>query len=622
MKPHSPLKFFIFSLFLFTLLLSPDLFSQITLSGGNSNDQFGWSLDNIGDIDGDGYDDTIIGTWDAEYAQVYSGQSGAFIRRHSSTPGFGWRVTKVGNLDNDGVPDYAIVQKGSRGTLSFVHCYSGATGTLIRTITMITNDYYSEWGFALSSAGDLNNDGYDEIIVGAYAHEDPVSGDILGRIEVFSGADGAIMYAIEGEQDECYFGHSVGGGGDVNNDGYNDFIVGAPYHDSNNNFRNGAIYVYSGLDGSLIHQYDEDIRAVGRLGTDFVGIVGDINNDGHDDYAASSAWPLSDLYSQHLGAVNFFSGIDGTLLADREIVAQDKGGFGYSCESVDFMDVNNDDQLDCIISKYEIQANFSMNGEVWVYSGEDSSLMFTIQPNISTTKEYFGRQVSFLRNPSEILGATVIISAPRANGDTGEAHIYSLPYTPSQAIDDHKVLSHYESMVTINVLANDIESIGNNSTMTITSVGAANNGLNAIVNNKIKYSPNSNWVGNDSFTYTMKDSFGIEYTATVTVEVTTPTYTINNMIAGQYANFKIENAKPNSVATIAYSLTGNGPTVTGYGLADLSPPIKILARPIIDSSGKCTYSPLVPIGASGLTFYTQALCSGGTLSNSLSIQIQ
>ena len=101
----------------------------------------------------------------------------------------------------------------------------------------------------------------------------------------------------------------------------------------------------------------------------------------------------------------------------------------------------------------------------------------------------------------------------------------------------------------------------------------------------------------------------------------TPSYSITNLIANQYANFSISQAGANVPVIIGYSLTGAGPTNTAYGSVNMSLPIRVLVNLQSNASGDVSFSPLVPSVASGMTFYTQALC-GGILSNPLAIVIQ
>ncbi|MHC4852969.1 MAG: VCBS repeat-containing protein [Planctomycetota bacterium] len=85
------------------------------------------------------------------------------------------------------------------------------------------NAGYDELGSAVSSAGDVDKDGYPDIIVGAVQ----VGGGLPGMARVYSGHDGRLLFTVVGDGAGDAFGHSVSGAGDVNKDGYDDVIVGA-----------------------------------------------------------------------------------------------------------------------------------------------------------------------------------------------------------------------------------------------------------------------------------------------------------------------------------------------------------------------------------------------------------
>ena len=130
-------------------------------------------------------------------------------------------------------------------------------------------------GNSVSGAGDVDNDGYDDVIVGAYGNDAGGSG--AGRAYVYSGQTGDIIWTFTGEADNDHFGHSVSGAGDVNNDGYDDLIVGAP----NCGVERGRAYVYSGLTGGLLWTFTGE-AAENYFGHAVSG-AGDIDSDGYDD---------------------------------------------------------------------------------------------------------------------------------------------------------------------------------------------------------------------------------------------------------------------------------------------------------------------------------------------------
>ncbi len=111
-----------------------------------------------------------------------------------------------------------------------------------------------DWfGSSVSAAGDVDGDEYNDLIVGAPSHSSVA--DHAGRAYVFSGLDGARLYTWDGEGENDLFGSAVAAAGDVNGDGFADVLVGAPLHSSR--YRNaGRVYLYSGEDGSLLTVMD------------------------------------------------------------------------------------------------------------------------------------------------------------------------------------------------------------------------------------------------------------------------------------------------------------------------------------------------------------------------------
>ena len=176
------------------------------IDGENAEDHAGISVSSAGDIDGDGYDDIIIGAPYADSNEVWSGSSYVVFGKES---GFS-RTIDLSELD------------GSDGF-------------------RIDGESAGDWsGYSVSSAGDFNGDGYDDIIIGAY-NADPngnKSGStyvVFGKESGFSRTielselDASDGFRIDGENERDYSGSSVSSAGDVNDDGYDDIIIGAWY---------------------------------------------------------------------------------------------------------------------------------------------------------------------------------------------------------------------------------------------------------------------------------------------------------------------------------------------------------------------------------------------------------
>ena len=156
--------------------------------------------------------------------------------------------------------------------------------TFAQTITHVPlytfyGDSFQDWfGETVSGAGDVNGDGFDDVIVGAIFDDN--NGERSGSARVFSGVDGAVLYTFDGDSAGDHFGRFVSGAGDVNSDGFDDVIVGAPL-DDNNGGGSGSARVFSGIDGSVLYTFDGD-AANDILGVS-VSCAGDVNGDGVAD---------------------------------------------------------------------------------------------------------------------------------------------------------------------------------------------------------------------------------------------------------------------------------------------------------------------------------------------------
>ena len=127
----------------------------------------------------------------------------------------GYSVAGIGDVNGDGIPDFVVgaVQVGGSVYPGRAVVYSGADGTEIWSVDGASaNDRF---GDAVEGAGDVNNDGIPDVIVGAFG-DDPnglISG---GRAWVFSGVDGSVLHMLDGQMENEWFGHGVAGAGDIN----------------------------------------------------------------------------------------------------------------------------------------------------------------------------------------------------------------------------------------------------------------------------------------------------------------------------------------------------------------------------------------------------------------------
>ncbi|MFQ5606686.1 MAG: FG-GAP-like repeat-containing protein [Candidatus Zixiibacteriota bacterium] len=217
-----------------------------TFNGETTHDWFGFSLSGAGDVNKDGYADVIVGAWTDNRAYVFSGQTGLTLYTFTSlgvNSNFGYSVSGAGDVDNDGYADvivgaYSSDEGGNNAGRAYV--YSGQTGSPLHTFTgEAANDWF---GLSASGAGDVNNDGFADLIVGAWLND--AGGSQAGQAYVYSGHTGALLYTFTGAAAGDQFGHSVSGAGDVNNDGIADLIVGGLLNDAGGS-NAGRAYVYT-----------------------------------------------------------------------------------------------------------------------------------------------------------------------------------------------------------------------------------------------------------------------------------------------------------------------------------------------------------------------------------------
>ena len=318
----------------------------------NDSFAFGFSVSGAGDVNGDGFADLIVGDpgesengTNSGSIRVLSGANGNLLRilhGELSLGQFGGSVSDAGDVNGDGVPDQIVgaplhssESVGNYHGRAFV--LSGAGGVLYAFSGDTAND---QFGISVSGAGDVNGDGFADLIVG---DSGGINGFRSGRAQVFSGADGSVLYTFNGDRANDNFGRSVSDAGDVNGDGFADFIVGAPFGTGDNGFDSGIARVFSGVDGSVLYTFG-DFSSGGQFGNSVSG-AGDVNGDGFADLIIGG---LGTGTNNGLGSgrAQVLSGADGRVLYtfDGDSALD---GFGFSVSSAG--DVNGDGLADFIV---------------------------------------------------------------------------------------------------------------------------------------------------------------------------------------------------------------------------------------------------------------------------------
>jgi len=293
-----------------------------TFTGKSDLGMFGSSVNTAGDVNADGYADIIIGG--PYYNNGVNAVGAAYLFLGSSTgiascdlsatctptamyqgsatdAGFGEAVT-AGDINDDGYDDVVIGAPIDPIGNGYVYIYHGGpalTGTLgtgDADAAIEGETDKSSHGAALDASGDVNGDGINDIVIGAPELD---VGTQNGKVYVFIGSATGIAscrvgtncsvlatISAQAANDDDYVGNSVANGGDVNDDGYYDVLIGAPNSTASNN---GRAHLFLGgptLAGDL-YPANSDATITGANNDDDLGasvaFAGDTNGDGIDD---------------------------------------------------------------------------------------------------------------------------------------------------------------------------------------------------------------------------------------------------------------------------------------------------------------------------------------------------
>jgi|GEM_PF-1335877 len=211
----------------------------------------GYSVAAAGDVDADGVGDLVIGapfdTSTGEPAgsvQIVSGVTGAPIHAFDGDDDgdeFGWSVAAAGDVDADGFPDVLIgAPEDFRGAAFVV---SGRTGKPILTSENPSEDSnYGDYGFAVAGAGDVDGDGYADLLA-AVRDDLECCTYFPGAVFVTSGRTGDVLFLLRGAGWADMFGSALAGAGDPDGDGLSEIVLGAPGLDQSATDA-GAIQLY------------------------------------------------------------------------------------------------------------------------------------------------------------------------------------------------------------------------------------------------------------------------------------------------------------------------------------------------------------------------------------------
>jgi hypothetical protein len=415
--------------------------ADITLTGAVDGDRFG-TVVSAGYVNGDGKDDVIVatryadtggGTWRGRAYIYYGGDPmdtavDVTFTGTENTGNFGVSAASAGDVNNDTFDDVIIGADNNAGggtSRGQAYIYYGAAGTSMDNVEDViingaaNNDHL---GFAVASAGDVNNDTFDDVIVGAYLADG--AGTDRGQAYIYYGGasmDNTADVTFTGTGNSDHLGYSVASAGDVNGDTFDDVIVGALWADYSGDTC-GKAYIYYG--GASMNDV-ADVTFNGTVAYGFFGYavasVGDVNGDTYDDVIVGSVYDDNgggDSGSERGKAYVYYGGASMDNVADVTFRGVANGDY-LGTSVASAGDVNGDTYNDVIVG-----ASGAGSGLAYIYT--------TTVTGVPAAASDETPVVSISRNPA----AEVTLSYPNGGETFAEGEEVEISWIKNWGVKD------------------------------------------------------------------------------------------------------------------------------------------------------------------------------------------
>jgi hypothetical protein len=378
-------------------LLSPSWMQDGSLQGAD----YGYALAGAGDVNDDGYADLLIGAAHETYINYRAGAAYLYLGSRSGlgsspywTAGgsesgefFGAAVSGAGDLNCDGIDDIAIgayrwKNDASTPDEGAVFVFYGSRTGLSTTPDWMqqSNQKDAQYGYTVAGAGDVNNDGCDDLLVGARWYDNEYNNE--GAVFLYYGSPDGLSstpaWTFYGGQNGAALGAALAGGFDANNDEIADLLIGAPYYDNGQQDEGRVLFFLGSPDGpgDTPDWYADGNQIDARFGFSVAGLA-DVNKDEYDEIAIGAPKAENPLGGDGMVYVFYGSGGIPSLQADwTGGLPLESTGYGSSISSGG--DANGDGFGDLIVGANLYSNDQSAEGAIFIYTGGESGL--SIEP--------------------------------------------------------------------------------------------------------------------------------------------------------------------------------------------------------------------------------------------------